>query len=74
MAGTSQCSVGLILKSNCHKLTFTNHIGINFFQDEQNLVALRSGLFPVLIIDICFHHQKFLRSSLRFRINAVIRC
>ena len=61
--GTSQCSVGLILKSNCHKLTFTNHIGINFFQDlapdEQNLVALRSGVFPALIIDICFHHQKF---------------
>ena len=40
MAGTSQCSVGLILKSSCHKLTFTKHIGINFFQDlapdEQN--------------------------------------
>ncbi|XP_065663938.1 ARL14 effector protein-like [Hydra vulgaris] len=54
MAGTSQCSVGLVLKSNCHKLTFTNNIGINFFQDlapdEQNLV---------LIIDLCFHHQKF---------------
>ena len=33
MAGTSQCSVGLILKLNCHKLTFTNHIEINFFQD-----------------------------------------
>ena len=63
MAETSQCSVGLILKSNCHKLTFTNHNGIIFFQDlapdEQNLVALRSGVFPALIIDICFHHQKF---------------
>ena len=63
MAGTSQCSIGLILKSNCHKLTFTNHIGIKIFKDlatdEQNLVTLRSGVSPVLIIDLFFHHQKF---------------
>ena len=63
MAGTSQCSVGLILKSNCYKLTFTNHIGINFFQDlapdEQSLVELRSDVFPALIIDICFRYQKY---------------
>ena len=63
MAETSQCSIGLILKSNGHKLTFTNHIGIKFFKDlapdEQNLVALRSGVSSVSIIDLCFHHQKF---------------
>ena len=63
MAGTAQCSVGLILKSKCHKLTFTTHIGLNLFQDldtdEQNLVSQRSGVFPALITDICFHHEKF---------------
>ena len=59
MAPTSSCTIAIKLESKCHKITYSQEIGIInfdvFSEREKLLLTLRTQIEE--ISNICYHHK-----------------
>ena len=58
---SSKCSIGIFLNDACHKLTWTNNIGVytkdDLSQIDLKLIELGRGVN--YIVNVCYHHNEF---------------
>ena len=63
MAEIVKCSIGVAKEEECHKLTFTQEVGLVQFGDldehNKRLVELRAEVTDA-ITNICYHHKHIL--------------
>jgi len=63
MAETLKCSIGIAKDEDCHKLTYTQEVGLvpfgNLNERNMRLVELRSEINDG-ITTICYHHKQTL--------------